>query len=296
MIKILKNLSLLLLLVSSALYVNAQNHIKDSVKLYEYISCLSSDSLSGREGGSSYEKAAADYIVLRLKKLRIKPLFGKSYLQNFKFGYDSQNLSSQNAAGYIDNKADSTIIILSHYDHIGKGGKLSKSFVSDKVHPGADDNASGVAVNMLLAEKTRKMHNKKFNYIFLFTGAHEKGLFGAKQFAEFLNNSDFKIKIIINVDMIGRLDSSTKTLIFETNISGISPELLSDYSENNLLFQQKENLTGDHTVFAGLGINTIFFSTGIHSDYHKISDCPGKINFSGTICITDMLINLIKNI
>jgi arginine utilization protein RocB len=200
-----------------AINLSAQNFAKDSTKLFKYIFFLSSDSLGGRLGGSINEKSAADYIVLQLKKSKIKPFFEKSYIQNFEFTYEGQTHYSQNVAAFIDNKVDSTIIIISHYDHIGNGGKLSKSFGSDKIHPGADDNASGVAANLLLAEKVKKRNNKKFNYIFLFTGAHECGLFGSKYFCEMLDELQLKIKYVINLDMIGRLDEETKTLVFSSH-------------------------------------------------------------------------------
>jgi Zn-dependent M28 family amino/carboxypeptidase len=245
--------------------------------------------MAGREGGSSYERLAADYIASQLKQLKIKPLFKKSYLQEFKFEYDSQTFSSQNVAGIINNKADSTIIIISHYDHIGYGGKLSKSYGLHKIHPGADDNCSGVAANLLLAKKLRK--NKDYNYIFLFTGAHEKGLFGAIAFIEENEIILSKILLVINLDMVGRLDESSKTMIFETKNFVLPPDTLANYSDEYISFQIKENLVGDQTKFASLGIKTIIISSGIHNDYHKITDTSEKTNTKGISCLVNTIVS-----
>jgi aminopeptidase-like protein len=286
---------ILIALLHFAVLANSQNFEKDSIYIYKQIVFLSSETLAGREGGSSYEKHAADNIVSQLKKHKVKPFFTKSYFQQFNFEYDSKSLTSQNIAGFINNKADSTIIIISHYDHIGKGGKLSKSYGKTQIHPGADDNASGVAMNLLLAKKIKKHGNKNYNYLFLFTGAHEIGLYGAKDFLDYLQKSEIKTKLIINIDMVGRLDENTSTLIYETNSDLITQNLLESIP-SNLVFQKKENLTGDHSIFSGLGINIFFLSTGIHSDYHRITDTPGKINYQGMIQITNFVLDLTKSL
>lgn len=291
-----RNFCFVIFLVLVTSIVKSQDFEKDSLLLINHISFLSSDSLQGREGGTNFEKHAANYIASQLKKNKIKPLFGKSYFQNFDFIYDSINFSSQNIAGYIDNKADSTIIIISHYDHIGHGGKLSKSFGSNEIHPGADDNASGVAANLLISKNLKKKNSKKYNYIFLFTGAHEKGLFGSTFFYNYFLVSNYKVKLIINLDMIGRLDANTKTMIFESNDNDITEDLLTKYSTNLIQFQRKQGLIGDHSKFSTTGINCLFLSSGIHSDYHKTSDKKEKINYTGILQIVNSVLNLIQHI
>lgn len=295
MCKKIQFLFILIALLHFAVLANSQNFEKDSIYLYKQIIFLSSENMAGREGGSPEEKLAADYIVSQLKQLKVKPFFNKSYIQEFNFEYDSKPLTSQNVAGFINNKADSTIIIISHYDHIGYGGRLSKSFGKTAIHPGADDNASGVAVILLLAKQLKRKDSKNYNYIFLFSGAHEIGLYGAKALLDNLQKSGIKAKLIINIDMVGRLDENTRTLIYETNSDLITQNLLESIP-SNLVFQKKENLTGDHSIFSGSGLSTFFLSTGVHSDYHRITDTPDKINYQGMIQITNFVLDLMKSL
>ncbi|PLX09662.1 MAG: hypothetical protein C0596_01180 [Marinilabiliales bacterium] len=250
----------------------------------------------GRDGGSVYEKYASKYISDELQKLHISPFFEYSYSQYFTFVNKGDTLSSQNIIGRIDNGADSTILIISHYDHIGLGGPRSRSFVSDKVHPGADDNASGVALNLLLAKKIKRKGNKNYNYIFLFTGAHEKGLFGAKYFNDSNANELKSVCLLINLDMIGRLDRETKQMLIFNSKKGFDPYQAFDFPAGELYFQDKEELTGDHSVLSNYKGHVIFFSTGVHEDYHKVSDTPDKLNYKGMHIINNMIFQYLKNI
>lgn len=287
--------AIVLIISLHSLITYAQSFEKDSIFLNKHILFLSSENMSGREGGSSDERLAAEYISSSLKSIGIKPFFCKSYLHKFSFTYDLQTFSSQNVAGFINNKADSTIIIISHYDHIGNGGKLSKSYGKIEIHPGADDNCSGVAANLLLAQKIIESKNKEFNYLFLFTGAHEKGLFGAQELFEVRRFTNLKISLVINFDMIGRLDETTNMMIFETQNFELSPDILTKYSENSIEFQNKKNLVGDQTKFAEKDFKTLIISTGIHDDYHKISDTAEKINYRGLVNIVETIDNFLTH-
>jgi len=124
--------------------------------------------------------------------------------------------------------------------------------------------------------------------IFLFPGAHEVGLFGSKNFFYEIEETNTKIALVINLDMIGRLDNESKTLLSLTNISRFSKSELIKYSYNELNFILQNNLIGDHTVFLENNIPVIFLSTGIHQDYHKTSDTEDKINYKGLLQIVNL--------
>ncbi len=269
-----------------------QDANNENILLKEYISELSSEAYHGRYAGTEYEKLSAKYISTQLAKLEIDSYFDDSYFQYFDFKIDSVNYQSQNVIAYIDNNSDSTILLISHYDHIGLGGPLSKSFFENDVHPGADDNASGVAANIILALRFSQSDYKTYNLIFLFTGAHEVGLFGVEYF--FKNSILNNITLVINLDMIGRLDRTTSTLLYESNSPLLNQDYLQSISNNKLKFLPKDNLKGDHSIFIENNIPVLFLSAGIHDDYHKISDTEDKINYSGLLSIIDFVETILK--
>jgi len=194
------------------------------------------------------------------------------------------NCTSADLAGMINNNADSTIVFIAHYDHIGLGGPRSRSLTSHKIHPGADDNASGVAALILLSEKLNSGKYKKYNYLFASTGAHESGLWGAKALADSGRLASLKIKCIINLDMVGRLDTQTKILEYATGDPSFIPEsVFKSYADESLKLVKMELPPGDHTPFSDKGFPVLFLTTGSYEDYHKISDTADKINYEGLL-------------
>ncbi|MBL4904561.1 MAG: M28 family peptidase, partial [Flavobacteriaceae bacterium] len=139
-------------------------------QLKEDVSFLSNDKLEGRQTGTPGEKAAADYIKNRFKKLGLLPKGTDGFLQPFTFKPKTNpheevkftenadgTITGRNVIGYLDNNAKNTIIIGAHYDHLGYGGDGSLYRDSIKaIHNGADDNASGVAVMLNLISKLKK--------------------------------------------------------------------------------------------------------------------------------------------
>jgi Zn-dependent M28 family amino/carboxypeptidase len=120
-------------------------------------------------------------------------------------------LQGHNVVAFLDNNASKTIVIGAHYDHIGKNEFNLSMISSDKsktqVHNGADDNASGVAAVLDLAR--RLSSNKlieKSNFVFVCFSGEEIGLNGSKEFLT-KNKSIMKFDAMINMDMIGRMDS-----------------------------------------------------------------------------------------
>jgi aminopeptidase YwaD len=111
-----------------------------------------------------------------------------------------------NVVGYIDNGQPTTVIIGAHYDHLGWGGEGSRAPGVHAIHNGADDNASGTAALIALAEYLGKKEDLTgHNYLFLAFSAEERGLLGSKYFVA---NPTFNIDqtaYMINMDMVGRL-------------------------------------------------------------------------------------------
>jgi len=213
---------------------------------------------------------------------------------------------SQNILGLIEGKhKDSVIVLGAHYDHIGKNDST--------YFPGADDNASGVAVLLKIAETFAKAQREGFrpekSILFAFWGGEEHGLLGSQ---EFFKNPVFqpeKTSLYVNFDMVGRCDSineanpnfvyalpiheKVKTYIEE------SIESAKKYS-NNLTVkteypfkQEKIELRSDYFHFKEVNIPSIGFTTGIHSEYHTPKDIADKLNYINMANIAQLAFALV---
>jgi hypothetical protein len=280
--------------------------------LKKHIAVLSHDSLQGRGTGTAGESKAANYISKEFKLIGLKPMGeNNSYLKSFQFKQSSnphgasdkdtlsKTLNSKNVVGFLDNNSAYTIIIGAHYDHLGLGEDHNSLDANPegKIHNGADDNASGVAGVIELARYLSK-NKGKYNYLFACFSGEELGLIGSKKFVD---NSDFdpsKINAMINMDMIGRLNDSTKKLMVYG--VGTSPLLVNKVEKTNNYFKLVLDSSGvgpsDHTSFYLKDIPVLHFFTGQHSDYHKPSDDFEKINFAGEQKVLEYIIELIKAI
>lgn len=195
------------------------------------------------------------------------------------------------------------IIIGAHYDHLGLGGPGSGSRRPDTidVHNGADDNASGAAAILELIEKIQaNASDFKRSIIFVAFGAEEMGLLGSKYFTENPPVALEKIKFMINLDMVGRLNPEDKTIsIGGTGTAVGLPELINTVLAN---YELKATLSpegfgpSDHASFYAKDIPVMFLFTGIHDDYHTPVDDWDKINYSGEKLISDFTYSIIESI
>lgn len=278
--------------------------------LKKHITFLASDDLKGRLTGSKEEKIAADYLVKELKSLGLKPYDKKNYIQNFTYSLkinpkdslDVKQNSGRNVIAYLDNKASKTIVIGAHYDHLGLNEhKHSTKPNSDgEIHNGADDNASGVAGVLELARiYSQNKTIEKANYVFALFSGEEDGLIGSKKMAETVKTLFPNVSAMINMDMIGRLETAKK----ELTVGGVgtSPEFSKMAEKNkpagfNLTLDESGVGPSDHTSFYLKDIPVLFFFTGTHNDYHKPSDDEDKINYYGVKNIVNYAFRMISDI
>ena len=301
----MKTFCLSLILVSfSASLILAQ---VQEINLRRHINILANDSLLGRGTGTSGEKMAAAYIEAQFREIKLLPKGdNNTYLQSFPFRSGTHGTGKEgiarNVIGLIDNKAKNTIIIGAHYDHLGlgnEGGSLDAN-PQDKIHNGADDNASGTAGVIELA---RFFQNNKIkennNFIFICFSGEELGLFGSKYFIEHPTEDTARITYMINMDMIGRLDSATRSVsVSGTGTSPVWEGLLKQLSGSTLSIKTDSAGMGpsDHSSFYLKRIPALHFFTGSHSDYHKPSDDADKINYAGEADVLNFIIRLIDQL
>lgn len=203
--------------------------------------------------------------------------------------------TGHNVLGYIDNHAPETIVIGAHYDHLGydeMGGSLYRG--KPAIHNGADDNASGTALIIELAEALQKSDAKNNNYLFIAFSGEELGLYGSKFSATSKSLEHLEINYMLNFDMVGRLDTANNLIV---NGVGTSPAFDDLDSINNNRFTLKTSESGvgpsDHTSFYLQDIPVLHFFTGTHGDYHKPSDDEDKINYAGIVSIKKYVMDII---
>lgn len=278
--------SVLVLLVLTSWYSFGQTMQKDM----EY---LASDKLEGREFGSKGEVEAAKYLVKRFKKLGLEPKGTDGYYQVFsvKPKYNphakvqadtSKALEGRNVIGFIDNKADYTVVIGAHFDHLGYGAEGSLS-EETAIHNGADDNASGVTVMLQLADWLKGKYTNN-NYLFIAFSGEEKGLWGSNWFVKHPTIELNTINYMLNMDMVGRLDQEKKLAVYGTGTSPTWNTFLQKIADSNgVKMIAKESGVGpsDHTSFYLEDEPVLHFFTGQHDDYHKPGDDADKINYEG---------------
>lgn len=175
------------------------------------------------------------------------------------------NFKSSNVIGKIDGgRSDSVIMLSAHYDHIGQMGSA--------IFKGANDNASGVAMLLALA-KYYGENQPKFDVYFLFTTAEEIGLLGSYHFIE---NSPFdlrKIKMLVNLDMVGTGDEGITVVNAKKHNRYF--ELLKKLNDGRIteIKARGEACNSDHCLFDQIGIPAVFIYTlGGKQAYHDVFD------------------------
>jgi Predicted aminopeptidases len=213
--------------------------------------------------------------------------------------------TAMNVVGYIDNKAHSTVIIGAHFDHLGHGedaNGLSPKNGSDNIYNGADDNASGTAALIELGRLIKSGGLKNQNYLLIAFSGEELGLLGSKYFVSHPTINLKEVNYMINLDMVGRLNDLSKTVT--VGGYGTSSEWGNVYSGSKSIKLFTDGLSfrfdstgvgpSDHTSFYLRNIPVLFYFTGIHSDYHKVSDEADKINFKGEMFLVKHIYSLLQ--
>ncbi len=178
------------------------------------------------------------------------------------------------------------VVIGAHHDHLGMGGEGTSSRAPDTVavHYGADDNASGVAGVMEISEYMASLSPSR-SMLFTTFGAEEMGLVGSKYLTENAPIDLSMVQVMINLDMVGRLNEERQLQIGGVGTSPGFKELIDSLNGNygfNLKYANEGYGPSDHAAFYAKDVPVLFISTGAHSDYHTPSDQLSAINLEGT--------------
>ena len=182
------------------------------------------------------------------------------------------------------NLAHEYVVIGAHYDHLGRGGPGSFNPSASEIHNGADDNASGTAAMLELAEHFAKKGSAGRSIVFAAFTAEEMGLIGSAHFVAHPPVPLSRVAYMINLDMVGRIRNDI-LYIGGHGTAGDFDRIIAKADEKNPLRFKSFGKGGfgpsDHMSFALKKIPVLFLHSGQHRDYHRPSDDFDKVNYEG---------------
>ena len=273
------------------------------------IGFLAADERGGRAIGTEGEQKAAEYLAEEFDKLGLQPMGTDGFFQEFTvskpsnpheeavIGTDGAGITGRNVIAYLDKKAEKTIVIGAHFDHLGMGGQGSLHRGDSAIHNGADDNASGTAALLALA-KVFKYETLKSNILFVAFSGEENGLWGSNYFVKNPTLDLKTINYMINMDMVGRLNEEKSLAIYGVGTSPSFSKVLDPINADSLKLVPSESGVGpsDHTSFYLQDLPVLHFFTGQHADYHKPSDDADKINYEGLVQVVRYISRLVAQL
>jgi len=251
-----------------------------------HVTALADDALEGREGGSRGGRAAGSYIISHLEKLGLEPAGDNgSYYQQFG---GMRNILAL-ARGSDPAVANELIVVGAHYDHVGYGNSGNSYGPFGFVHNGADDNASGVAGLIEVAEAMQHLPGRpRRPILFAFWDGEEKGLLGSYHFVRVRPALLAKMSVVfsVNLDMIGRLRGERLEVFGARTSEGLRAAVVQSNNRPGatpleLVFDWAIEEDSDHYPFIAARIPTVMFHTGLHDQYHRPSDDVQLVNFEG---------------
>jgi len=260
----------------------------DELKLH--VDYLADDKLEGREAGRSGGLAAGGYLEDRLAELDLRAAgTDGSFFQRFPPNF--RNVLAR-IEGSDPQLKDQFIIVSAHYDHVGYGTRRNSRGPIGYIHNGADDNASGTAGLLELAEAFTMLDEPpKRTVLFAFWDAEEKGLLGSKYWVAHPTISLDHVVAEINMDMIGRLRND-RLVLFGTR-SGYGwrrlASLQNDGPALRLDFSWTLKPNSDHYPFFQHDIPVLLLHTGFNDAYHTPRDDARHINNRGMRRVSQFL-------
>lgn len=251
---------------------------------------LASDTLEGRAPDTKGSKLAAEWIIGRLEKSGLEPFVKSGYGDRFSYIENGKKVRTMNIIACTNREKECRLVLTAHYDHLPMESLHSREVFKNVIHNGADDNASGVALLLLLADYFAKSEAyREYNIVFIFFSGHESGLYGSDSFADRHFSKIKSATALVNFDMVGRMSKAEPQLFMRIN-EGTGWNIEFPGQDESFKVQlQYNDFQLDHTIFAHKELNAATLSTGMHDDYHKGTDDAEKINFEGMVVLYNYL-------
>jgi hypothetical protein len=258
-------------------------HVRE---LQAHVYRLASPEFLGRRGPGAARTAR--HLADAFTRLGLAPAFGKSYFQDVPSllheGTARASLLGRNVGAILPGSdpklKDEWVLLSAHYDHLGKRGEI--------LFPGADDNASGVAMLLEVAEAFALGKEKpRRNLMFVAFDQEEAGLLGSTYFATHPPLPIGGLKAFLTADMLGRSMANVMdeyVFVLGSEHSAGLRKLVEEVKppEGLRIGRLGADLIGtrsDYGPFRDRKVPFLFFSTGQHPDYHRATDLPERIDY-----------------
>jgi Peptidase family M28 len=271
-------------------YADAETELSADIRVEElkaHVYRLASPEFLGRRGPGAARTAR--HLAEAFERLKLQPAFGPSYFQEIpslisrdkeEGGFVGRNVGAV-LPGSDPALKDEWIVLSAHFDHLGYDGR--------RLFPGADDNASGVAMLLEVAERLALAKDKpRRTILFVSFDQEEAGLLGSRHFATHPPRDIKKLKAFLTADMLGRSMANVMDEYVFALGSETSPRLrrlLEEVKPPGTLKVGRlgADLVGtrsDYGPFRDRRVPFLFFSTGQHPDYHRPTDLPERIDYA----------------
>ena len=267
--------------------------------LMDHVAFLASPELEGRGVGGDGLRRAAEYVAERFAAAGLAPGGGDGgWFQTVEVpsGPDETPVEVVNVIGYLaggkDEWAEQSVVVGAHYDHLGRGWPDVHQADAGKIHPGADDNASGVAVLLELAANLAAADRPSRNLVFVAFAAEEAGRVGSRGYVE--QGGPFPtagIRAVVNLDTVGRL--------LDQPVSILGTGTADEWQH---IFRGSSFVTGvdsrnvpqsaeasDQMSFIERGIPAVQIFTRAHLDYHRATDTADKVDAAGLVKVATLV-------
>lgn len=259
-------------------------------RLAAHVEALAAPALEGRGLGTAGGKAASEYVAAGMKAAGLTPAGNDgTYLQSFRVEKTASGAPADvtNVVGLLPGSdpawKDESVVVVAHYDHLGRGWPDARKEFAGQIHPGGDDNASGVAVLLELA-RAMKEEKPRRTVVFLAVTGEEAGRLGSKRWVAGPSaRSAAKTLAAVNLDTVGRLGAG-KLQVLGTGTAGEWIHAVRGASwvtgvETKAVPETLES--SDHLSFVEAGVPAVQLFTGAHADYHRPSDTAEKVDVPG---------------
>ncbi len=273
----------------------------DGDALAALVGQLADPALEGRGLGSAGLETASALIEERFARYGLAPAGDDGYRQRWteKAGQDGHPVAVSNVLGRLPGAKpaleNEPVLVLAHVDHLGRGWPDVRQGEEGKIHPGADDNASGVAVLLELARTLAAEPPRARPVLFAAVTAEEAGRLGSKALlAELLPET--KPSACVNFDTVGRLGDGKLHVLHASSAR-----------EWRYIFMGVQYTTGvpvsivtepldasDQVSCIERGIPGVQLFTGAHADYHRPSDTADKIDAAGLAKVTEAAAEVVR--
>ena len=249
-------------------------------QLRDHVLYLADDDLKGRKAGRPGGHAAGQYVADLFGQLELRGTGDNDgFFQTFGNNY-------RNVLGLLDGSDEKlrnqVIVIGAHYDHVGYGTRRDSRGPIGRIHNGADDNASGTAALLEVAEAFSLLPEPpKRSVLFIGFDAEEKGLLGSQHWCAHPNMPLKRPAAMIDMDMVGRLRDSRLHVFGSRTGEGLRRLLSRQNDDLKLSFCWELKRKADHYPFFKRNMPVLLFNTGLHDVYHTPRDDAPLVNNAG---------------